>query len=86
MEDADGGFLSKQITSRFEYAVVVAGKGVDTVVLQGTQFVPTVIPEVMHNEIEAAAQEGPEWAVEVDGETVAMAQDEPRAFRVPVAS
>ena len=86
VEDADGGFLSEEIMGRVEYAVVVTGKGIDTVVLQRTQFVPAVIPEVVYNKIEAAAQQRPEWVVEVDGETVAMAKDEPRAFRVPVAS
>ena len=86
VEDADGGFLSEEIMGRVEYAVVVTGKGIDTVVLQGTQFVPAVIPEVMHYKVEAGAKERPEWVVEVGGETVAMANDEPRAFRVPVAS
>ena len=39
----------------------------------------------MDNQVEVAGEKGPEWVVQVDGETAAVTENEPRAIRVPVA-
>ena len=85
VEDPHRGFLTVETLHRFEDAVVVAGKGVDDVGLQGTDLVPAVVPEVVDDQVVVGRQQRPERVVEVDGEAVAVAQDEAGSRRIPVA-
>ena len=78
------GFLTIETINRFEYPVLVVGKSIDTVVGEGTDIVPTVIPQIIDNQVEFFGQERPERVVEVDSKTVSVTQYEPRALRVPV--
>ena len=84
MEDPYCGFLTVEAIDRLEHSVLVAGKSFDTVVRQGTDFVPAVIPQIVDNQVEFLGQEGPERVVEVDSKAVSVAQYEPRALRVAV--
>ena len=46
--------------------------------------IPSVVPEVVDNQVEIVDQERPERVIEIDRQPVAVAQDEPRAFRIPM--
>ena len=86
MKNANGRFLAIETGDCLKNAVVVARKGTDAVVLPGAGFVPTVISQVVDKQVEIAAEERPKRIVEVDGEAVAVAQNQPGALWVSMAS
>ncbi|MCY3694808.1 MAG: hypothetical protein OXG77_06310 [Chloroflexi bacterium] len=86
MENSDGRLLSETTGDRGSYLVVIARKRTNAVALQIASFIPPVIPEVVHKHVKVAAEEGPKRVVEVDGETISVAQNQSGAVRVSVAS
>ena len=86
MKHANCRLLAIATAGRLENAVVVSCKSIDAVVRLGADFVPTVIPKVVDKHVEIAAQERPKRIVQVDGKAVTVAQHQPGALRVSVAS
>ena len=75
--DADSRLAAEMMIDRLQYARVVSNKRGDPVVLQRAGRVPAVVPDVVDDEIEVIQQQGPEREVEIDRESVAVAQDKP---------
>ena len=64
---------------RFENTVVVTDEGRNIVLLQGTDSIPTMVSEIVDNQVEIVRKERPEGIIEINRQTVAVAQDEPWA-------
>ena len=81
MEDPNLRLLSVVAVNSLHNEVVVADQSRDVVVFDGADGVPAVISEVMDNEVEIVGQKGPKGVVEINCQTVAMAQD--KAWTLP---
>ena len=64
--------------------IVVANESCHVVTLRPADRIPTVVSQVEDDQVEIVGQQRPERIVEIDGETVAVAQNQPRAGRIPV--
>ena len=62
-----------------ENPVVVLNQGGNRVTSDRAYRVPAVVSEVMDNHVEIVEEERPEGIIQVDGKTVAVAQNKPRA-------
>ena len=78
MEDAYFRFFPVVMVNRFENKVVVINKGRNIVILQGADSIPTVIPEIVDDQIEIVGQQRPKGIIEINRQTTAVAQHEPR--------
>ena len=84
MKDADGRFASVATFNRFKNKIMVMNQRRNVVVPLGADGVPAVVPEVIDHQVEILREQQPEWVVEIDGEPVPMAQNEPGARGIPV--
>ena len=65
-----------------ENLVVVLNQVGNRVTSERACTIPSVVSEVMDNQVEIVDEERPEGIIQVDGKAVAVAQNEPRAGRV----
>ena len=84
MENADLRLVAVVAVDGLEDPVVVADESRDVVALRPADRIPAVVSEVVDDQIEVVCQQRPERIVEIDRQTVAVAQDQARAFRVAV--
>lgn len=84
MKYADFRFVPVMIVDRFKNAMPVADKSRKIVILTVADGIPTVIPEVIDDEVEIVGEQRPERVIEIDRKTVAVTKDEPGARRVPM--
>ena len=68
----------------FEDPIVVMDQRRHVVLLLEPDGIPTVVPEVVDHQVEVVREERPERVVEIDGEPVSVAEDEPGAGGVSV--
>ena len=86
MKYADSRLLPEMSVDRFEDTVVVTNQRRNVLLSQIADGIPTMVSEVIDDQIELIGQERPERVVEVDGQSVAVAQDKARTRRVSVTS
>ena len=55
-------------------------------ILQGTNSIPTVISEIVDDQIEIVGQQRPEGIIEINRQTTAVAQHEPRPCRISMTA
>ena len=86
MKNANGRLLSAATGDRCGDPVLVARERTNTVVLQGSGFIPTVIPQVVDMHVKFAEEERPKGVVKVYGEAVSVAQDQTGAARISMTT
>ena len=86
MEDTYFRFLSVVEVNRFENKVVVADKGRNIVILLWADSIPTVVSEIVDDQIKIVGQQRPEGIVEINRQTIAVAQHEPRPRRISMTT
>ena len=80
MEDADAGLRAQAFAHAQIDSLQIAGEqGVVVPVATGARIV-AVIAEVEHDELEAVPQRPPERQISIDGEAIAVADEEPHAI------
>ena len=84
MKYACFGFLTVMAINRVENTVVVANQCRNIVPLKIAGGIPSMVPEVVDDEVEVVDQERPKRVIEIDRQPVAVTQDESWAFRIPV--
>ena len=84
MKHPDFGFVPVVPVDGFENTFLVTNQGRDVVILAGTDRIPAVVPEIKDDEVELVGKQRPERVIEIDRQTVPMAQHEPGAVGIPV--
>lgn len=82
MEYAYSRFFFEVPVDCIENTVVVIDKRWDAMLMNGTDRVPAVVPEVVDHHVEIVRKQRPERVIEIDRETVTMTQDETWTLRI----
>jgi len=86
MKYADSRLLPEMAVDRLKKPVVVTNQRRNVLLSQIADGIPTMVPEVIDDQVEFIGQERPKRVVEINGQSVAVAQNESRTRRVSVAS
>ena len=86
MKDTYFRFLPVVVVNRFENKVVVTDEGRNIVILQRADSIPTVISEIVDDQIKIVGQQRPEGIVEINRQTIAVAQHESRPRRISMTT
>ena len=86
MENANLRFLAEMLVDLLEDSVMVADQSRHAVIFQIADCIPTVVSQVVDDEVEVLGQVRPERIVEVDGQTIAVAEDQSNPIGVAVAA
>lgn len=82
MEHAYSRFFFELPVNCFENTVVVIDERRDAMLMNGTDGVPAVVPEVVDYHVEIVCQQRPERVIEINRETVTMTQYETWTVRI----
>ena len=86
MKYADSRLRPEMCVNRLKKTVVVTNQRRNVLLSQIADGIPTMVSEVIDDQVEIIGQERPKRVVEINGQSVAVAQNEPRTRRVTVAS
>lgn len=86
MEYADLCFRAEVLSDLFEDAVVVCDQRRNAVIFQVAHRIPPVGSQVVHDEIEVLGKQRSERIVEVDGQAIAVAENEPGSVGIAMAA
>ena len=82
---ADFRFFPVGLVNCREDAVMVAHQSRHVMPGDGSDFIPAVVSQVMDNQVEIVHEQRPEGKIQVNCETVAVTQNQSRAFRITVS-
>ena len=79
MVHADSRLIPVVLVDRLENLVVVLNQGGNRMASERPNGIPAVISQVVDDQVEIVRQQRPEGNIQINGEAVAVAQNEPRA-------